>query len=392
MAKDRITDPATYDAEYDPWAIERNRLLGAISDSIKKGKDIGNKVQIPIPFLGDLGVGDLYFGEAPEYLDDLSYGMRGTSGSGQTTTLDPRAADVAFLPLPWAAGSKLVGSGKNALVKMLAKEYAEAQAPKAAEHLQNASRRKFLQDAGMAGAGAAVTAASSHPLFQAVKEMAKEAAPEMAVKTVGRVANKVPVSLGEKALSRFIIKVPGASEAFDKAGLAGLKTFLKDDAKLAVDIGDDITEEGVQHALSGNAVRNHNLDPSMVDNPFFWDELDDHLDYMKKLSPEEITEYLDPNFDNDGLMNFGEAFYDTILSGDTNLGADFEKMVKERMVKAGLSKEQQNAVWKEIGDPEKYIDKTDDAYIGGFLLDRSGEGATIGFDSFGISETFPPGK
>ena len=393
MAKHRVSDPASYNAEYDPWELERNRLLGAIADALQKGKDIGNKAQIPIPFLGDLGVGDLYFGESPEYLDDLSYGMRGTSGSGQTTNLDPRAVDVAFLPLPWTAGAKLAKTGKNALVERLSKGYSEAKAaPQASGTLEDASRRKFLKDAGMAGAGAAVTAASAHPVLQALKGVVKEAAPEAAVKTAGRVATKVPVSLGEKALSRFIIKIPGASEAFAKTGLAGLKTFLKKDAGIAVDIGDDITEKGVKHALSGNAVRSHNIDPAMVENKFFWDELDDHLDYMKKLSPEKITEYLGPNFENDGLMNFGEAFYDTILAGNTNLGADFEKTIKQRMTKAGLSKEQQKAVWDELGDPEKYIDRTDDAFIEGFLLESSGDGATLGFDSFGISETFPPGK
>ena len=110
-------------------ASPRSDLLGFIADKLKAGKFFGNKYEIlkQIPLLGGTGLGDLFLGNSPELLDDMSYnlssvirgGNRATGGLG-TYTLDKRSADLG-MTLADALGigtgtAKLGGKGLNTLL------------------------------------------------------------------------------------------------------------------------------------------------------------------------------------------------------------------------------------------------------------------------------------
>jgi len=110
-------------------ASPRSDLLGFIADKLKAGKSFGNEYEIlkQIPLLGGTGLGDLFLGNSPELVDDMSYnlssairgGNRATGGLG-TYTLDKRSADLG-MTLADALGigtgtAKLGGKGLNTLL------------------------------------------------------------------------------------------------------------------------------------------------------------------------------------------------------------------------------------------------------------------------------------
>jgi len=110
-------------------ASPRSDLLGFIADKLKAGKSFGNEYEIlkQIPLLGGTGLGDLFLGNSPELVDDMSYnlssairgGNRLTGGLG-TLTLDKRFADLG-MTLADAFGigtgiAKLGGKGLNTLL------------------------------------------------------------------------------------------------------------------------------------------------------------------------------------------------------------------------------------------------------------------------------------
>ena len=95
--------------------IPRNKTLGWAADIVKQLREYGNRAGFenysPQFFTrGEPGLGWLLDGEAPEVLDDASYGFPPHSGTGETFALDPEAVDVAALPTFGAlGGAKLAG-------------------------------------------------------------------------------------------------------------------------------------------------------------------------------------------------------------------------------------------------------------------------------------------
>jgi hypothetical protein len=105
-------------------APPRKKALGLLADTLTSGQNALNTVNVP--YLG--GLGGLLFGQAPQYLEDISYGMpafRGgnvaTGGLG-TLTPDTRMLDVATLPFVGAGAAKAGQVGAKTLGKEVARQ------------------------------------------------------------------------------------------------------------------------------------------------------------------------------------------------------------------------------------------------------------------------------
>jgi hypothetical protein len=105
-------------------APPRRKALGLLADALTSGQEALNTVNVP--YLG--GLGGLLLGQAPEYLQDVSYGMpafRGgnvaTGGLG-TLTPDTRMLDVATLPFVGAGAAKAGQVGAKTLGKEVARQ------------------------------------------------------------------------------------------------------------------------------------------------------------------------------------------------------------------------------------------------------------------------------
>jgi hypothetical protein len=105
-------------------APPRRKALGLLADALTSGQEALNTVNVP--YLG--GLGGLLLGQAPEYLQDVSYGMpafRGgnvaTGGLG-TLAPDTRMLDVATLPFVGAGAAKAGQVGAKTLGKEVARQ------------------------------------------------------------------------------------------------------------------------------------------------------------------------------------------------------------------------------------------------------------------------------
>lgn len=105
-------------------APPRRKAVGLLADALTSGQEALNTVNLP--YVG--GLGGLLLGQAPQYLQDVSYGMpllRGgnvaTGGLG-TLTPDTRALDVATLPFVGAGAAKAGQLGGRALGREVARQ------------------------------------------------------------------------------------------------------------------------------------------------------------------------------------------------------------------------------------------------------------------------------
>ena len=144
-------------------ASPRGPSMGTVSDILKSVKGFGDKARVPeiVPWIGGKGLGELFIGQSPEFMDDMSYspsaGIRGgnaaTGGLG-TLTLDKRSADLGMTLVDALGlgklGTRIAGKGLSKL---------------ADKSGFDATRRAFMEGRGI-GLGkptneAAVDAASS---------------------------------------------------------------------------------------------------------------------------------------------------------------------------------------------------------------------------------------
>jgi len=82
-------------------SAQRGGFLGMLSDLLGGAKSWMNApgtLPAGVPLVGGQGLGDLVMGQAPEYLDDRSYGLGGARNGGA----DPRLMDLAMLLAPGA--------------------------------------------------------------------------------------------------------------------------------------------------------------------------------------------------------------------------------------------------------------------------------------------------
>jgi hypothetical protein len=110
-------------------AIPQNENLAALAEALSKGRDVGNKVELP--YIG--GIGDLLVGKTPEEIDNWSYGNapmqipemsnlpqfkkgRGESFADAVTTLLPLAKGTKDVP----AGLSFIGPNSKGWDKVAA--------------------------------------------------------------------------------------------------------------------------------------------------------------------------------------------------------------------------------------------------------------------------------
>jgi len=160
--------------------IEPNRLIH-FANALRKGKDFLNKGSVGFtPTNSRIGFGDLFLGEAPETLEDMSYGFMPWTGSGKTLRLDPGVADIVALPTFGAA------AGSKALINRLRKPIAQAVAREAAPETVDQGRRGFLK-----GMGAATVAGAASTSI--LPDLLRKELPKAVPKAAARVAGHVPL-------------------------------------------------------------------------------------------------------------------------------------------------------------------------------------------------------
>jgi hypothetical protein len=105
-------------------APPRRKALGLLADALTSGQEALNTVNLP--YVG--GLGGLLFGQAPQYLQDVSYGMPAFRGGNAATgglgtfTPDTRMLDVATLPFVGAGAAKAGQVGAKTLGKEVARQ------------------------------------------------------------------------------------------------------------------------------------------------------------------------------------------------------------------------------------------------------------------------------
>jgi hypothetical protein len=156
-------------------ATSRNKLFGSLADALLSAKTKGNEYEVKdwVPLIGGTSLGDMFFGNAPELTDDVSYnGLKALFTGGNSATgglgtygLDPRTFDAAML------GADVAGLGKGIALT------GKAATKKAVSGATNLSKRNFLKGAaalGAAGTLGMLKHTSDNLAKPAVKNVAKD--------------------------------------------------------------------------------------------------------------------------------------------------------------------------------------------------------------------------
>ena len=154
--------------------VPQNSAGGMLSDNLSAIRKWLDKTTISgeIPYTdigGKMGLGEMFMGQAPELVEDASWGIPPYKKTGHGYQLDPRVADVLGLPLPYAAGGQIA--------KVLAKKGIEKMIPHKSDLApESMSRRRFNKNA--VGTGLATGAAVGGGLAgKAVVKNIMDAAP-----------------------------------------------------------------------------------------------------------------------------------------------------------------------------------------------------------------------
>jgi len=136
----------------------RSASMGAIADALLSGKSGLNEYEIKkwMPLIGGTGLGDIFMGQAPELVDDVSYyGPQaafkgGNRASGGLGTLQPKREtfDAAMLGMD--------ATGLASLVTKLGGKLSKSALNKMAIEAGNLSRRDFLKGSAAVAGGAAL--------------------------------------------------------------------------------------------------------------------------------------------------------------------------------------------------------------------------------------------
>ncbi len=260
-------------------ASPRNSLLGYLSDKLATGKGYANKYEIlpQIPLLGGTGLGDLFLGKSPEFLDDMSYNMssairggnRATGGLG-TYTLDKRSADLGMTMADMYGLSKgLTSLGKYGVKKLIDKSGFDE------------TRRAFLE-----GKAKGLAEPTNDTVSTSIDDI-----------------NNVL----QKTISRRDLMKKSAIVAGGGAALAAAPSLLRNFAKEA------------EHTIP--KVAEHTADNVAVNTAkkYKYNTLNEYLD--------SIHNYVKNNFDN--LQRYGDT-HDDIIKSILREDADFYRYVKNR--------------------------------------------------------------
>lgn len=195
-------------------ATDRNTLIGKLADLLQSGKSTANKYQIlpQVPLIGGTGLGDLFMGNAPELVDDMSYdGFRAAIRGGNAATggigtygARPAVADAALL------GMDIAGLGKG--LSGLSKKSASALYDKLIEGGTSVSKRDALKKLGAIAGGAALTGTGVGALRKLSDNVVSEAA-HIAPKVADNVAIQAPKKHMYETLAEYLSAMRDKAEA-----------------------------------------------------------------------------------------------------------------------------------------------------------------------------------
>lgn len=154
--------------------------MGAIADALLSGKSGLNEYEIKkwMPLIGGTGLGDMFMGQAPELVNDMSYygpqaAFRGGNRvSGGLGTLQPKREtfDAAMLGMD--------ATGLASLVTKMGGKLSKSALNKMAMEAGNLSRRDFLKGSAAVAGGAALGGLlklGKHSTDNVAAKVAKEA-------------------------------------------------------------------------------------------------------------------------------------------------------------------------------------------------------------------------
>jgi hypothetical protein len=137
--------------------VPQNAIGKFVADNLHGGRDFLNQ-KFGLPFVETgIGLGDLFMGQAPEMIEDASWGQPIIQPTGHGGKLDSRMGDVLGLPLPYAGAGQLgklglrsAGKGIDGLMNPnMANKSLSEMAPK--QRAREAERRVNNMFDGMTG-------------------------------------------------------------------------------------------------------------------------------------------------------------------------------------------------------------------------------------------------
>lgn len=163
--------------------------MGAIADALLSGKSGLNEYEIKkwMPLIGGTGLGDMFMGQAPELVNDMSYyGPQaafkgGNRVSGGLGTLQPKREtfDAAMLGMD--------ATGLASLVTKMGGKLSKSALNKMAMEAGNLSRRDFLKGSAAVAGGAALGG-----LMKLGKETGEQVAKHSTDNVAAKVAKEAP--------------------------------------------------------------------------------------------------------------------------------------------------------------------------------------------------------
>lgn len=367
--------------------VPQDELGKWLANKLGGGRDwLNQNLGIPGIETG-IGLGDLFMGESPEFIEDVSWGQPISRPGGHGPTLDPRIMDVAGLPIPYAGAAKGMQLGGRALLKQGATPDLATLAktdPVAAKKMADARVNSMFddtiprnqvdqgrRDALKAIAGGTAVAAAPLTALKALKSSAAKPHPYYSEAVVADLARPMagatvraataaanPQSAG---LAAYIRSVPTALAAFKDKGVKGVQDLVEnatDDRYLMGDMGKGeyipsyIDMEGIDE----DAVRRMVLDDSPIQ----------FIDEFLKNKPERSGDFFSTEADlfvtkadvDDWVEDPEGVGYD-IWSAIVDTNAKTLKEAEELVIRRAVDEDSANQLRKIFDDPlfeEKFID------------------------------------
>jgi hypothetical protein len=212
--------------------VEPNKLIH-LANLMRSGQDKLN-------YLRGAGVGplgDLFLGPATDVVEGLSYGELPTTGSGQTTQVDPGVFDLA------AMGTVPVAAGKNILQKLMASKLRDKPVDQ--------SRRDFLK-AGAVVTGLGAVASKSPTIAKSLVKDTAEAAVPAAARGLAAYTPEVAKNAMVKSMDALFdgVNNPLIAKIIAEAPEEVTEQYTKKLDDLIAKYGDDFEPDGFAERMS----------------------------------------------------------------------------------------------------------------------------------------------
>lgn len=275
--------------------IPRNPVMGAVSDAAGGVRSFLNKAQIPepVPLVGGMGAGDLLVGEAPEEYDRWAYGFHpfkdknvpGYAGVRGIPEIQEQRAGPLTDALFMGADATGVGMGVRGMARAGTRGVQRGFNKAISDTGQDVSRRQFVKNAGIIGAGTAAASAVPDLLKGLTRTVAKAAPSPVTAAT--RAASKFKVgSIAEMARTfRRINSERNLGRAGPHSKSTNTPEYKAELARL----------QKIEDDLSPDARRNYDEDFPQGGDDGWGPDMEDYLDeqYMEATGGEYKNPFMD---------------------------------------------------------------------------------------------------